>query len=157
MKGDTGESMARRYPMSFPLRYVLATRDEGRTGTGETVWMSGSEVAFVSRGQTSIGEKITLHIEWPVMLGGEVPLQLTAMAEIMQCTAPLSVARITKFEFRTRGSQASALQSSSLGLRNLVLMPALNVRPAYPAASRAYGTEARRPVLVASALGARVS
>jgi hypothetical protein len=152
MKGGTGESMARRYPMSFALRYVLATRDEGRTGAGETVWMSGSEVAFVSKGATSVGEKITLHIEWPVMLGGEVPLQLTAMAEVVQCTAPLSVARITKFEFRTRGSQASALQSSSLGLRNLVLMPALNTRPAYAGAARAYSGEARRSVM-GSALG----
>src|SRR5580692_3712333 len=84
MNGDTGENMARRYPMSFALKCVTGAYEMARTDFGETVWMSRSEVAFLSKGPVGIGDSVMLHIEWPVLLGGEVPLQLMAKAEIVQ-------------------------------------------------------------------------
>src|SRR5580658_2995860 len=112
MSDSTGGTTARRYPMSFALRYETAAPELARRGVGETVWMSCREVAFLAKGPMNVGDKVALHIEWPVLLEGEVPLQLTATAQIAQCSGPLSIARFVRYEFRPRG-----VQSSSMGTR----------------------------------------
>src|SRR5580692_3708388 len=99
MNDDTGKKIGRRYPLSFAMRYVVAEPACVRAGSGETVWMSGAEVAFLAKGPASVGEKLAMYIEWPVLLLGEVPLQLIVTAEIAQRSGPLSIARITKHEF----------------------------------------------------------
>lgn len=122
MNGNTGGNTARRYPMSFALRYEMAAPEIARRGVGETVWMSSREVAFLAKGPIGVGDKVALHIEWPVLLEGEVPLQLTATAQIVQCAGPLSIARLAKHEFRTR-----RIQSLSMGARHCLSIPAWSV------------------------------
>jgi hypothetical protein len=110
MNGDNGKNLTRRYPVTFGVRYVTAEPGPGRPGVGETVWMSGKEVAFLAKGPAAVGDKVAMYIEWPVLLQGEVPLQLIVNAEIIQRSGPLSVARMSKYEFRTRGVLSSALK-----------------------------------------------
>jgi hypothetical protein len=106
MIDETGHKTSRRYPISFKLRYVLPPNDAERTGAGETLWMSGKEVAFLAKAAGAVGEKIQLNIAWPVLLHGAVPLQLIVNAEILQSSGPLTIARLTKHEFRTRAIQS---------------------------------------------------
>jgi hypothetical protein len=110
--------------MSYGLRYVMMPPAAARTGLGETVWISRHEVAFLAKGPASVGDKVQIFIEWPVLLNNEVPLQLTVNAEIVQNSGPLSIARLTKHEFRTRG-----IQCASMGARQ---WPALPVLQPYP-------------------------
>jgi hypothetical protein len=119
MNASTDGTIARRYPMSFALRYETAAPELARRGVGETVWMSGREVAFLAQGPMGVGDKVALHIEWPVLLEGGVPLQLTATAQIVQSSGPLCIAKVVKHEFRTRG-----IQSSSMGVRHRLSIPA---------------------------------
>jgi hypothetical protein len=119
MNDETGRNTSRRFPMSYGLRYVTAPPAAECTGAGETVWMSRHEVAFLAKGPASVGDKVRIFIAWPVLLNGAVPLQLIVNAEIVQCAGPLSVAKLTKHEFRTRG-----VQSSSMGVRHHVALPA---------------------------------
>ena len=87
--------------------------------------MSGKEVGFLSKGTVGVGDKMVLHIEWPVLLGGEVSLQLMATAEIVQRSGPLSIARLVKHtsfepgEFnplpRERGSASQIVAWSAPG------------------------------------------
>lgn len=119
MNGNTDGNTARRYPMSLALKYETAAPEIARTGSGETVWMSCKEVAFLAKGPMNVGDKVALHIEWPVLLEGEVPLQVTATAQIAQCSGPLSIAKFVRYEFRTRG-----VQSSSMGTRYRLSIPA---------------------------------
>ena len=104
------KNFTRCYPLTFGVRYVTAEPGPGRPGAGETVWMSGKEVAFLAKGPATVGDKVAMYIEWPVLLQGEVPLQLIVNAEIVQRSGPLSVARMIKYEFRTRGALSSALK-----------------------------------------------
>jgi hypothetical protein len=134
MNGSPGKNMARRYPMSFALRYESAAPEMARSGVGETVWMSCREVAFLAKGPLGVGDKVALHIEWPVLLEGEVSLQLTATAQIVQCSGPLSIARMAKYEFRTRG-----VQSSSMGTRYRLSIPAWSVPRRASAVASAVG------------------
>jgi len=107
MNNETEQNVSRRFPMSYGLRYVMMPPAADRTGAGETVWISRHEVAFLAKGPARVGDKVRMFIEWPVLLHDEVPLQLTVNAEIVQSSGPLSVARLTKHEFRTRGIQCS--------------------------------------------------
>jgi len=108
MKRNTAQKIARRYPLNFAVRYVIGPPETARTGIGETVWMSRSELAFRAEGPACVGDKLVICIEWPVLLRGEVPLQLAVGAEITQRLGPLSVAKLTRHEFRTRSLQCSA-------------------------------------------------
>ena len=108
MNEDTGNDIARRYPVSFGMRYATA-EPIPRKGIAETVWMSGREVAFLAKGPASACDKVMLYIEWPVLLQGEAPLQLVVSGKIVQRSGPLSVAKIITHEFRTRGGQSSAI------------------------------------------------
>jgi len=120
MNDETGQNTARRFPMSYGLRYVMTPPAAERTGTGagETVWMSRHEVAFLGKGPACVGDRVQMYIAWPVLLNGAVPLQLILNAEIVQCSGPLSVAKVTKHEFRTRG-----IQSSSMGAGHRLPLP----------------------------------
>jgi hypothetical protein len=115
--------------MSYGLRYVITTPAAEGTGAGETVWMSRREVAFLAKGPACVGDKVRMYIAWPVLLNGAIPLQLIVNAEIVQCSGPLSVARLTKHEFRTRGIQSSSMGCSSMPATHRLLLPA---PPQYP-------------------------
>jgi hypothetical protein len=154
MNGETGEKIAGRYPMSFALRYVMAASELARKGVGETVWMGSRELAFLSKGPLEVGDKVMLHIEWPVLLQDQVPLQLTVTAEIAQRSGPLSVAKITKYEFRTRGIQSPALQPVPAGARHCPPIPAWEALSARRmTATKAFGSAPGLPEAVASAGG----
>jgi hypothetical protein len=118
MNTDNDRNIPRRYPISLAIRYVTASPAEERTGVGETVWMSGAEVAFLAKGPAGIGDKVTMSIEWPVLLEGETRLQLTVAAQIIQRSGPLNIAKLTKHEFRTRGHS-----SSTMGERTRLALP----------------------------------
>jgi len=125
MFDEAGRNASRRYPMSYGLRYVMAPPAPAWPGAGETLWMSRHQVAFLAKGPACVGDKLQLFIEWPVLLLGEVPLQLVATAEIVQRAGPLNVAKLTKYEFRTRGGP-----SCSMGAKHRQLLPGLEPRPA---------------------------
>jgi hypothetical protein len=136
MNNETARNAARRFPVSYGLRYVMtppATEPIG-TGAGETVWMSRHEVAFLAKGPANVGDKVQIYIAWPVLLNDAVPLQLILNAEIVQCSGPLSIAKLTKHEFRTR-----RLQSSSMAARPL--LPLAPVEQ-YPSRRMPYGQSA---------------
>ena len=139
MNDETGQNTSRRFPLCYGLRYVMtppaADRTvASRTGAGETLWMSRHEVAFLAKGPASVGDKIQMFIAWPVLLNGAVPLQLILNAEIVQSSGPLSIAKLTKHEFRTRG-----IQSSSMVARPRLVLPA---QEPYPSRRMPYGETA---------------
>jgi hypothetical protein len=136
MNNETDREAARRFPVSYGLRYVVtppAAEPRG-TGGGETVWMSRHEVAFLAKGPTHVGDKVQIYIAWPVLLNDAVPLQLILNAEIVQCSAPLCIAKLTKHEFRTRG-----IQSPSMAARPLL---PLRAPEQYPSRRMPYGGSA---------------
>jgi hypothetical protein len=139
MNDETGRNISRRFPMSYGLRYVMMPPGAVRTGVGETVWMSRHEVAFLAKGPACVGDKVQMFIEWPVLLHDVVPLQLTVNAEIVQCSGPLSVAKLTKHEFRTRGIQSSSIGCSPVGARLRLPLPA---QEQYPSRRMPYGETA---------------
>jgi hypothetical protein len=116
MNDETSRNAARRFPMSYGLRYVMTQPAAERTGTGagETVWMSRHEVSFLTKGPARVGDKVQIYIAWPVLLNDAVPLQLILNAEIVQCSGPLCVAKLTRHEFRTRGIQSSSMTARAL-------------------------------------------
>ena len=136
MNDETGRNAARRFPMSYGLRYVMTQPAAERTGTGagETVWMSRHEVAFLTKGSARVGDKLQIYIAWPVLLNDAVPLQLILNAEIVQCSEPLCIAKLTRHEFRTRG-----IQSPSMVAR--ALLPVV-VPEQYPSRHMSYGGSA---------------
>jgi hypothetical protein len=150
MNVETGGNIARRYPMSLAIKYVIDSPESARTGVGETVWMNSRQMAFLAKEPAGVGDKLMMRIEWPVLLRGEVPLQLIVSAEIVQLVGPLSIARLSRHEFRTR-----RLQSSSMDMRSRPALPAWAPYPTPPMpAARAMATVPQPgPYLVSAAGG----
>lgn len=140
MNEDTGKCVMRRYPLSFAMRYMTADPSvAARHGVGETVWMSRTEVGFLAKGPAVVGDKVSMYIEWPVLLQGDVPLQLIVSAVIVQRSGPLSIARMTKHEFRTRGNQSSLSARHQVPLSIWATNPARYIPMAKNAALSATG------------------
>ncbi len=54
-----------------------------------------------------------MSIDWPVLLQGKIPLQLTMTAEVIERAGFLIVARLTRHEFRTRGLHSAYIRAAN--------------------------------------------
>jgi hypothetical protein len=92
-----------RFPVSLEVRYSVAGRREPvEKGSGHTIDMSSSGLSFTADKPLSIGQKLDLSIDWPVLLDRGVQLQVVASGVVVRTTGALTALRIERHEFRTR-------------------------------------------------------
>jgi hypothetical protein len=93
------------------LRYkLLEDNTIVASGSGETLDMSSSGVAFSIKQQLREGSFIELSISWPVLLGDSCPMRVIVFGRVVRSTEEKTVCSIDKYEFRTqsRTFQATA-------------------------------------------------
>ena len=92
-----------RVPLNLELRYsVVGHRRSVETGSGRTIDMSSSGLSFTADRPLSIGQKLDLSIDWPVLLDGDVQLQLVVSGVVVRTTGAVTALRIERHDFRTR-------------------------------------------------------
>ena len=91
-----------RVPLNLELRYsVVGHRRPVETGSGRTIDMSSSGLSFTADRPLSIGQKLDLSIDWPVLLDGDVQLQLVVSGVVVRTTKAVTALRIERHDFRT--------------------------------------------------------
>jgi hypothetical protein len=75
-----------RVQLVCPSRYETHTEPK-QIGTGHTIDMSNSGVAFTTESLLSTNVKLTLHLKWPVRLPGDVPVELRAVGRLTRTEA----------------------------------------------------------------------
>jgi len=70
-----------RVQLVFPSRYETHSEPK-QVGTGHTIDVSSSGIAFTTESQLPTNVKLTLHLKWPFRLPGDVPIELRAVGRL---------------------------------------------------------------------------
>jgi hypothetical protein len=75
-----------RVQLVCPSRYETHTEPR-QIGTGHTIDMSNSGIAFTTESLLPTNVKLTLHLKWPIRLPGDVPVELRAVGTLARTEA----------------------------------------------------------------------
>lgn len=89
-----------RFPLSLQVRYRTLWPTPA-TGVGRTVNMSSNGILVEHPHQLSQGAELELRIEWPLLLEGEIGLQLVATAKVVRSEPSGFAASFVRYQFRT--------------------------------------------------------
>jgi hypothetical protein len=64
---------------------------------------------FTADRPLSVGKKLDLFVDWPVLLDGAVPLQLVASGVVVRTAGVVTAVLIKRYEFRTRRAGMTAV------------------------------------------------
>jgi hypothetical protein len=93
-----------RFSLALDFRYSIVAPEPRAGGAGRTVWIGSHELAFVTDGSIRQGEKIQMSMTWPAALDNGVALQLTVVAIVALSLGTTAIAKLTRYEFRTRAA-----------------------------------------------------
>ncbi len=92
-----------RFPVNLEVRYsVVGHCVPAESGSGRTIDMSSSGLSFTADKPLSIGQRLDMSIDWPVLLDGGVQLQIVASGVVVRTTGAVAAIRIERHDFRTR-------------------------------------------------------
>jgi PilZ domain len=98
-----------RFPLTLEVRYaVLGHGGPAETGTGRTIDLSSSGLSFTAERPLETGQRIDVSIDWPVLLGGGVQLQLIMSGQVVRSNGSATALQIERHEFRTRRGRQKA-------------------------------------------------
>jgi hypothetical protein len=93
----------KRFPMTLEVRYVVLGRSAPvEPGSGRTIDLSSSGLSFTADRPLPIGQQLDVSIDWPVLLGGGVQLQLIMSGTVVRSNGSATALQIERHEFRTR-------------------------------------------------------
>lgn len=85
--------MHKRYPLQ------LLTRYDGSVGS--TINISSHSLSVLGSNTLKIGQRLSLVVEWPALLGDFIPLQLVIEGKIVRRNEHYFALRFHTHEFRT--------------------------------------------------------
>src|SRR5262249_54015069 len=94
----------RRFEMHLPMRIkVVAGNSLSDIGNGKVLNMSSTGIAFETDNLLYIGTIVELSITWPVLLHGNIPVNLIVQGIVIRTVGRMSAVEIIRHEFRTQG------------------------------------------------------
>jgi hypothetical protein len=92
-----------RFPLNLEVRYsVIGHPGPAENGSGRTIDLSTSGLSFTADRPLSVGLRLDMSIEWPVLLDGGVQLQLVTSGVVVRSAGAVIALRIGRPEFKTR-------------------------------------------------------
>ena len=89
--------------MNLEILYsIVGRRRPVENGSGRTIDMSSSGLSFTADKPLSIGQRLEVSIDWPVLLGEGVQLQIVASGVVVRTNGAVTAMRIERHNFRTR-------------------------------------------------------
>lgn len=99
------------FPLVLPLKYkTISPKAKAISGTGSTVLLSSTDIVFNADRPLGSGMDCEISIAWPVLLETNIGLQLVLQSEITRSEGQVVMARVWKYEFRTRGDGSNIFE-----------------------------------------------
>jgi hypothetical protein len=99
-----------RFPMQREVRYKLLEQQAiVASGSGETLNMSSTGVAFRSDQALKTGSFIEVSISWPVLLDENCPMRLVVFGRLLRSDRGICACTVNKYEFRTQSRTLHAV------------------------------------------------
>lgn len=89
------------FPLTLDVHYTSKRRSTPASGSGRSIEMSSSAFRFIADRPLAPGLPLHLAIDWPVLLDGDVPLQLIATGEVVWTSGTETFLKIQRHEMRT--------------------------------------------------------
>ena len=100
-----------QFPLVLPLKYkTTSSKRKAVSGRGSTVLLSSADIVFNAGQPLGSGVRCEILIAWPVLLEGRIGLQLVLQSIITRSEAQFVLGRVSKYEFRTRGSERNIFE-----------------------------------------------
>jgi hypothetical protein len=107
-----------RFPMDMKVSYrTLDLRSI--SGEGRILNMSSGGMLIAPQHQLSVGARVELRIEWPLLLEGRIGLQLVAAGKVLRSGPASFAVMYHRHEFRTTSTKSRS-NTSPLGNSNLL-------------------------------------
>jgi hypothetical protein len=105
----------RRFPIKLDLRYELSSNQRPTIGgRGTTLDVSSGGIFFKGAVNAFPGARISLHIQWPVLLDDHEPLELEAIGRVVRIGRSAVAVKVKRWCFvRRLSSRTAAPQASS--------------------------------------------
>jgi CheY-like chemotaxis protein len=101
-----------RFPCKLAVSYQALERPFlSGVATGETLNISSKGLLFATDEALEPGQLLQVSVDWPARLENQVPLKLVAEGRIVRNLNGQAAMRIDKYEFRTRRTTKSAVES----------------------------------------------
>src|SRR5262249_61843476 len=92
----------KRLEIQLDLRYKMTAEGSPvAAGTGKTLNMCSSGIAFATDQPMQAGAFVELSINWPVLLDDSCPMRLNVFGRILRADGREAACSIDKYEFRT--------------------------------------------------------
>ena len=103
-KANRERRASTRFPLTINLRYIIPG-DQGlaEMGSAHTIDVSSSGVSFTSDKALAIGQRVEVSLDWPVLLHGDIKLQLVLSGVVVRKDGATVGLEIHQHDFRTRG------------------------------------------------------
>lgn len=110
-----------RYPLVLGVRFHFRFRELLLSRQGRTINLSAGGLLVASQDaalpdQITVGARLELNIEWPVLLDGRIPLQLFASGQVVRRRAIDFAVALDRHEFRTMRSASRPAAHSKAGV-----------------------------------------
>jgi len=103
----------RRYPIVLEVGYKLQNGVSVSDGAGRTLNISSGGIAFEADNAFTLGERIELRIQWPLLLNGLCPLILQMFGAIVRIDGKLICVETAHHEFRTARSHSTKVKHAN--------------------------------------------
>ena len=114
---NSGRTTERRETSRFPVREevryrVLHAKGLPASGVGKTLDIGSGGILFTTEERLPMGRLVEVAVNWPVRLGGDCPLQFVVVGKVVRSEATKAAVQITRYEFKTRGSNGLAASAA---------------------------------------------
>jgi hypothetical protein len=89
-----------RAPLACAVRYEAGSRAQKNMGEGRVIDMSSSGIAFTTECLLRRNTRVALHIQWPVRLQGDVPVELFASGKVVRTEPTRAALQYDQIAFR---------------------------------------------------------
>jgi PilZ domain-containing protein len=90
-----------RFPFVLNVHYRTVADSPKLTGEGQTINVSRCGLLIASQHAVPVGAQVEVTIEWPVYLGGTIPLKLVTSGRVTRSDPSSFVMLFRRYEFRT--------------------------------------------------------
>jgi len=94
----TERRAATRVRIECPLRYETHSEPR-RAGEGHTIDMSSAGICFTAESLLPTNVKVTLYVQWPVHLEGNVPVELRAVGRLVRAESLKAAMKLEETKF----------------------------------------------------------
>jgi PilZ domain len=89
-----------RVPLQCALRYETGSMTQKKRGEGRVIDISSSGVAFTTESALRRNTRVALHIQWPVQLEGDTPVELFASGRVVRAEPGKIALKYDQFNFK---------------------------------------------------------